>query len=68
MMRFDLSISEDLNAKISEVAQETGKDHSQILRRALLLYFAANEGVKAGKKVGLVDAETNLLQTEIVGL
>lgn len=68
MMRFNLNISDSLNEKIDEVARLTGQDQSEILRKALLLYFVANEGLREGKKLGLFNAQTNLLETQIVGL
>ncbi len=68
MISLSLQISEDLKSKIDEVAQATSQTPGDILRKAIVLYLAANEGVRRGKKIGLVDPETNLLETEIVGL
>ena len=68
MISMSLHISEDLKSKIDEVAQATSQTQSDIFRKAIVLYLAANEGVRQGKKVGLVDPQTNLLETQIVGL
>ena len=41
---------------------------SEILRKALQLYLAARDGKRRGLKLGLVEPESQKLQTEIVGL
>lgn len=67
MISLSVQMSEDLKSKIDEVAHATSQTPSDILRKAIVLYIAANEGVRQGKKVGLVDSQTNLLVTQIVG-
>jgi predicted transcriptional regulator len=66
--RFNVVLSDDLNQAIDKVAAETETNKSEILRKALQLYLAARDGKRRGLKLGLVEPESNKLQTEIVGL
>lgn len=68
MIRFNVTLSDDLNKAIDKAAQETETNKSEILRKALTLYLAAREGKERGLKIGLVDPESQKLETEIVGL
>jgi len=68
MIRFNVSLSDDLNNLIDQAAKETESNKSEILRKALTLYLAAREGKRKGQKLGLVDPKNNTLETEIVGL
>jgi metal-responsive CopG/Arc/MetJ family transcriptional regulator len=68
MTRLNLNISEELKAQIDQAADATVQTQSELVRKAILLYLAANEGVRKGKKLGLVNPETNVLETQIVGL
>lgn len=68
MISLSVQMSDDLKSKIDEVAQATSQTQGDIFRKAIVLYLAANEGVRQGKKVGLVDPQTNLLVTQIVGI
>jgi predicted transcriptional regulator len=67
-VRFNLVLSDDLNRDIDAAVAETESSKSDILRKALQLYFAAREGKRQGLKLGLVEPETRLLQTEFIGL
>jgi predicted transcriptional regulator len=67
VIRFSLTLSDDLNREIDQAAQETETSKNEILRKALQLYLAAREGKKKGLKLGLVNIEEKL-ETEIVGL
>jgi predicted transcriptional regulator len=67
-VRFNVVLSDDLNHKIDEAAEETESNKSEILRKALQLHLAARDGKRRGLKLGLVEPKTNKLQTEIVGL
>ncbi|MGE3542222.1 MAG: ribbon-helix-helix protein, CopG family [Candidatus Tectimicrobiota bacterium] len=67
-IRFNVILSDDLNREIDRVAEETETNKSEILRKALQLFLAAREGTGRGLKLGLVDKETDKLQTEIIGL
>jgi predicted transcriptional regulator len=67
-VRFNVVLSDDLNHKIDEEAEETESNKSEILRKALQLHLAARDGKRRGLKLGLVEPKTNKLQTEIVGL
>jgi predicted transcriptional regulator len=66
--RFNVVLSDDLNQAIEKVAAETETNKSEILRKALQLYLAARDGKRRGLKLGLVEPESEKLQTEIVGL
>lgn len=68
MISLSVQMSEDLKSKIDEVAHATSQTQGDILRKAIVLYLAANEAVRQGKKVGLVDSQTNVLVTQIVGI
>ncbi|MGO9675191.1 MAG: ribbon-helix-helix protein, CopG family [Methylocella sp.] len=66
--RFNVVLSDDLNQAIEKVAAETETNKSEILRKALQLYLAARDGKRRGLKLGLVEPNTEKLQTEIIGL
>ena len=66
--RFNVVLSDDLNRAIDKAAAETETNKSEILRKALQLYLAARDGKRRGLKLGLVEPESEKLQTEIVGL
>lgn len=67
-VRFNVVLSDDLNEEIDKAAHAAESNKSEILRKALQLYLAARDGKQRGMKLGLVDPETQKLQTEIVGL
>lgn len=66
--RFNVVLSDDLNREIDHAAQETETNKSEIIRKALQLYLAARAGKSRGLKLGLVEPNTDKLQTEIIGL
>ena len=68
MIRFNLTLSDDLNREIDKAAAETEQNKSEILRKALQLYLAAREGKKKKLKLGLVNGDSKKLETEIVKL
>lgn len=67
-VRFNVILSDDLNREIDKAAAETESNKSEILRKALQLYLAARDGKQRGLKLGLVEPESEKLQTEIIGL
>lgn len=67
-VRLNLVLSDDLNEAIDEAADATESNKSEIIRKALQLYFAAREGKKEGLKIGLVEPKTRQMQTEFIGL
>jgi predicted transcriptional regulator len=67
-VRFNVILSDDLNREIDKVAEETESNKSEILRKALQLYLAARDGKRRGLKLGLIEPESEKLQTEIVGI
>lgn len=67
-VRFNVVLSDDLNREIDNAAEETESNKSEVLRKALQLYLAARDGKRRGLKLGLVEPNSEKLQTEIVGL
>ena len=66
--RLNITIADDLNNELDKAVAESETNKSEIFRKALTLYLAMYEGRKKGRKVGLVDPETQKLETEIIGL
>lgn len=67
-VRFNVVLSDDLNREIDRVAEKAETNKSEILRKALQLYLAAQDGKQRGLKIGLVEPKTEKLQTEFIGL
>jgi predicted transcriptional regulator len=67
-VRFNVVLSDDLDREIDRLAEQTETNKSEILRKALQLFLAAREGKQRGLKIGLVEPETRIMQTEIIGL
>jgi len=67
-VRFNVILSDDLNREIDKAVAETESSKSDVLRKALQLYLAARDGKQRGLKLGLVNPETQKIETEIVGL
>lgn len=66
--RMNLVLSDDLNQAIEKVAEDIESNKSDIIRKALQLFIAAQEGKKRGLKLGLVEPKTRVMETEFVGL
>lgn len=66
--RFNVVLSDELNREIDKVVEQTENSKSEVLRKALQLYLAAQKGKRDGLRVGLVDPKTKVLQTEFIGL
>lgn len=66
--RMNLVLSDDLNTAIESVVAENETNKSDVIRKALQLYLAAQDGKREGLKLGLVDPKTRLMQTEFIGL
>jgi Arc/MetJ-type ribon-helix-helix transcriptional regulator len=66
--RFNVVLSDDLNRDINLAVAATESNMSELLRKALQLYLAALEGKGRGLKLGLVDPQTGMMQTEFIGL
>jgi predicted transcriptional regulator len=67
-VKYNIGLSDQLNAEIDEVVQRTENTKAEVIRKALSLYLAAEKGKQEGLTVGLVDKSTKELRTEIVGL
>ena len=66
--RFSVVLSDDLNRDIDKAVEANETNKSELLRKALQLYLAALDGKRRGLKLGLVDPETEKMQTEFIGL
>ncbi len=67
-VRFNVVLSDDLNSEIDRAAEKAETNKSDILRKALQLYLAVQDGKRRGLKIGLVEPTTDKLQTEFIGL
>ncbi len=67
-VRFNLVLSDDLNSAIEQVVTESESNKSEVIRKALQLFIAAQDGKKRGLKLGLVEPKTRQMETEFVGL
>jgi predicted transcriptional regulator len=66
--RFNVVLSDELNAKIEAAAKDSEMTKSDILRKAIQLYIVARDGSSRGFKLGLVSPKTSKMETEIIGL
>jgi predicted transcriptional regulator len=66
--RFNVVLSDDLNSMIDATAERTESNKSEIIRKALQLYLAAQDGKTKGLDLGLFDPKTDRVTTRIVGL
>jgi predicted transcriptional regulator len=64
----NLVLSDDLNEAIEKAAASSESNKSEIIRKALQLFIAAQEGKKRGLKIGLVEPNSSKMETEFVGL
>ena len=62
MIRLNITISDDLAAKLDELSGESQTTKSEILRKALTLFGLAWEGKRDGKKLALGGAQKLLQQ------
>ncbi|NVD97008.1 transcriptional regulator [Massilia sp. BJB1822] len=67
-VHLNIVLSDDLNREINRVAAEAETNKSEVLRKALQLYFVAHDGKQRGLKIGLVEPKSEKQQTEIIGL
>ncbi|MBC7139426.1 MAG: transcriptional regulator [Defluviimonas sp.] len=67
-VRMNLVLSDDLNNAIDQVVTDSESNKSEVIRQALQLFIAAQEGKKRGLKLGLVEPETRRMETEFEGL
>ena len=67
--RLNVTLSDKLAEELEKVAVESETNKGEVFRKALTLYLALRDGTKDKKlKAGLVNPETNTLETEIIGL
>jgi predicted transcriptional regulator len=66
-VRFNLVMSDELDRDIDRAAEDASTTKSEILRKALQLYLAAQDGKRRGLKIGLAES-SDKLKTEFVGL
>lgn len=67
-VRFNVTLSDDLNEALEAAAEQSESNKADVLRKAMTLYLAALDGKRRGLKLGLIEADTQKVQTEIVGL
>jgi hypothetical protein len=63
----NITISDDLAAKLNVLSDQDDTTKSEIFRKALTLFDVAREGKKDGKKLALI-GDGGKVVTEIVGL
>jgi len=63
----NLQVSAEINDLLDKIADETGSNRSEVIRRALALMKIAHEARHRGKRLGLV-SDPDKLETEIVGV
>lgn len=66
--RLHIILSKDLNTEVERVVEEAETNRSEVIRKALHLYVAAHDGKRRGRKLCLVNAETDKVETQIIGL
>ena len=62
-----LGLSEEMNARIEELALRTGDTKADLLNKAVGLYKLVSDAFREGKRVVIVDDQQGQ-ETEIVGL
>ncbi len=67
-VRLNLVLSDDLNREIEKLVSESETSKSEIIRKSLQLYLAAQDGKQRGLKLGLVEPQSQKMQTEFIGL
>jgi len=67
MIRMNITISDELAKRLSDLSEQSDTTKSEILRKALTLFDLAQEGKREGKKLALV-GNGGQVMTEIVGL
>jgi predicted transcriptional regulator len=66
-IRLSLVVSPQLNATLEELAEMGHSTKSEILRKALALYYVAAKAGQDAKRLAIVDKDRNVL-TDIVGI
>ncbi len=66
-VRLNLVLSDDLNSAIESAVSASETTKTELIRKALQLFLAAQEGKKRGLKIGLATA-SQPLETEFIGL
>lgn len=67
-VRMTLVLSDDLNTAIEKVVTESDSNKSEVIRKALQLFIAAQDRKKRSLKLGLVEPTTRKMETEFIGL
>ncbi|HEY3919436.1 MAG TPA: ribbon-helix-helix domain-containing protein [Stellaceae bacterium] len=66
-IRLNLQLSQELNAALEAIAEDTGTNRTDVIRQALALMKVAHQAKQKGRHLGLV-SDPAKLETEIVGL
>lgn len=67
-VRYNVVLSDELNKEIEEAAKESQSTKSEVMRKALTLYLAAQEASERGLRVGFFEPDTKEVKTEVIGL
>lgn len=68
MSQLNVTLSDNLDDKLNQIAISDAITKSEIIRKALQLYIAAREESQRGMKLYLTDPNDKSNKTEIVGL
>jgi hypothetical protein len=66
-VRLSLRVSQELNQTLEDIAESTGGNRTDVIRRALALMKVAHAARRDGRHLGIVN-DARKLDTEIVGL
>lgn len=66
-VRLNLQVSPEISELVERIADETGSNRGEVIRRALALMKVAHDARQRGKRLGLV-TDPDKLETEIVGV
>lgn len=67
-IRFNLDLAEPLAKQLAHAGEETGRSVEEIVRKALTLYLACRDGVKAGQQVSLTSPSTGEVVTKFLNV
>ena len=68
MTRLDITLSNDLDYKLKQLAKDNCTTTSEILLKSLQLFICARESTRKGMKLKLIDPSDHNKTIEIIGL
>jgi len=66
-VRLTLDVTDELNERLNDLAEQTGGSKSELLRKAIALVEVAVNAKRSGRHVAVVDKDDKVVTT-IVGL